>query len=384
MKIGIDIGGSHIGIGLVDENGNIVEKYETDINGNEIIKNNENNKCNEKSESNIINKSDEQSKDNINDKSGDINNKSDNINNKSSDLNKFIENYILQAIKKLSKEHDIELIGIASPGTPKDGKLTNLVNLGIDELDITKIIKKEFNGKIQINNDAKCAGLAEKQYGSLKDYDDAVFMCLGTGIGGAVFLGGKELKPKRNPGFEIGHMIIKKDGILCNCGKCGCFETYCSMKRLKNALIDAMGLNKDINAKELLNVLKERNKNLKEHREELNENLKQNKDELNERCKNLKEHEEKLKKRNEEVVVQKNLEEYIDNLIIGLSNIIDLLEPEAICLGGSFVYFKDILYEMLLEEFNSRKYVFNKSALPVIKLATLGNDAGIIGATIVL
>ena len=244
MRIGIDIGGSHIGIGLVDENGNIVEKYETDINGNEIIKNNENNKCNEKSESNIINKSDEQSKDNINDKSGDINNKSDNINNKSSDLNKFIENYILQAIKKLSKEHDIELIGIASPGTPKDGKLTNLVNLGIDELDITKIIKKEFNGKIQINNDAKCAGLAEKQYGSLKDYDDAVFMCLGTGIGGAVFLGGKELKPKRNPGFEIGHMIIKKDGILCNCGKCGCFETYCSMKRLKNFFLKEENIKK--------------------------------------------------------------------------------------------------------------------------------------------
>ena len=186
MRIGIDIGGSHIGIGLVDENGNIVEKYETDIN------------------------------------------------NKSGDLNKFIEGYILQAIKKLSKEYKIELIGIASPGTPKDGKLTNLVNLGINELDITKIIKKEFNGKIQINNDAKCAGLAEKQYGSLKDYDDAVFMCLGTGIGGAVFLGGKELKPKRNPGFEIGHMIIKKDGIPCNCGKSGCFETYCSMKRLKN------------------------------------------------------------------------------------------------------------------------------------------------------
>ena len=328
MRIGIDIGGSHIGIGLVNENGSIVEKYETDINENEIVKDN---KCNEQSEYNI---------------------------NKSGDLNKFIEQFILQTIKKLSEGREIELIGIASPGTPKDGKLTNLVNFGIDELDITKIIKKEFNGKIQINNDAKCAGLAEKQYGSLKDYDDAVFMCLGTGIGGAVFLGGKELKPKRNPGFEIGHMIIKKDGILCNCRKKGCFETYCSMKRLKNTLIEAIGLDKNIPAKELLDVLKEKNKNLKEH-------------------------EEKLKKRNEEVVVQKILEEYINNLIIGLSNIIDLLEPEAICLGGSFVYFKDILYKMLLEEFNSRKYVFNKNALPVIKIASLGNDAGIIGATII-
>ncbi len=297
MKIGIDIGGSHIGIGLIDKDENIVEKYETDINGN----------------------------------------------NKSDNLNEFIENYILQVIKKISKEHEIELIGIASPGTPKDGKLTSLVNLGIDEFDITKIIQKEFNGKIQINNDAKCAGLAEKQYGSLKDYDDAVFMCLGTGIGGAVFLGGKELKPKRNPGFEIGHMIIKKDGILCNCGKKGCFETYCSMKRLKNSLIDVMGLNKDTTAKELLELLKERK---------------------------------------EETEIQKILKEYIDNLIIGLSNITDLLEPEAICLGGSFVYFKDILYKMLLEEFNSRRYVFNKNTLPEIKLASLGNDAGIIGSTI--
>ena len=83
---------------------------------------------------------------------------------------------------------------------------------------------------------AKCAAIAEKEYGSLKKYDDAVFLTVGTGIGGAVYLGGKLLKPKKYEGFEIGHMVIEKDGIKCNCGRNGCFEKYASMKAFKEAV----------------------------------------------------------------------------------------------------------------------------------------------------
>ena len=218
-----------------------------------------------------------------------------------------------------------------------------MVNLGIKELDITNIIQKVYNGKITIRNDAKCAGLAEKIYGSLENYDDCVFLCLGTGIGGSVFVNGKQLEPKRYPAFEIGHMIIKKDGKLCNCGKKGCFETYCSIKRLKNELIKKLNLNKKILAKDLLEILKSKEQNAE---------------------------------------VQKIIKEYINNLIVGLSNIIDIFEPEAISLGGSFVYFENILYNELVKNYNERKYVFNKEKLPELKLATLGNDAGIIGATL--
>ncbi len=56
---------------------------------------------------------------------------------------------------------------------------------------------------IILNNDAKCAAICEKQYGSLKSYDDCIFICLGTGIGSAVFLGGKLLKSKKFLGFEL-------------------------------------------------------------------------------------------------------------------------------------------------------------------------------------
>lgn len=80
--------------------------------------------------------------------------------------------------------------------------------------------------------------------------------------------------------------------------------------------------------------------------------------------------------------IQKLIDEFIENMIIGLSNIIDIFEPEAICLGGSFVFFKDIFYDRLISELNARKYYFNKGEAPKIVLAKLNNDAGMIGATI--
>lgn len=295
MKIGIDLGGSHIGIGVIDENGIIIEKKETDLTIQQ--------------DNNLIN---------------------------------FITTYLTDTCLMFIQKYQIDLIGIASPGTPKDGKITTLVNLGIKELNITQILQEICDLPIVLRNDAKCAGLAEKIYGSLKPYSDAVFICLGTGIGGAVFVDNKLLTPNRNPGFELGHMIIQKDGNLCNCGKKGCFETYCSMKRLKNKLIDLLKLSKETTSEELLEILKQHKR---------------------------------------EDIVKHAIDTYLEDLVVGLSNIIDIFEPEAISFGGSFVYFEDILYEGLVEKYYAKRYMFNKQDIPELKLATLGNDAGMIGAT---
>lgn len=295
MKIGIDMGGSHVAIGIVNENGKIIEKFEKDIKtvGDQA-----------KAE---------------------------------------ISTYIIEIISKIKENHNIEKIGIGSPGMPRDGVLTNLINLKIKEFDISSILMEHFDIPVLLKNDAKCAGLAEKTYGALKEYQDAVFLCLGTGIGASVFMNGKELKPIQNPGMEIGHMVIDKNGIKCNCGKTGCFETLCSVKRLKDKLIDEMNLSKEVSSKELLEILKWRAKE---------ENIK------------------------------KILEEYIDNLNIGLSNIIDIFAPQAICLGGGFVYFEEILYKPFLEKYYNERKSFYKDRIPDIELTLLGNDAGIIGATI--
>lgn len=227
------------------------------------------------------------------------------------------------------------------PGSPRETKVENIVNLEIDEMDFKEIIDK-YDIPFQIKNDSKVAGLAEKNFGAMREYNDFVFLCLGTGIGASVFMNGEMLQANRNIGFELGHMIIDKNGIDCNCGKKGCFETYCSIRRFKE------------NAKKILNI--------KEISSELLV--------------------EKIKENIEMDEIKQIINDYIDNLIIGLSNIIDIFEPEAICLGGSFVYFKDIFYDKLIREMNKRKYVFNKKFIPVIKLAELKNDAGIIGAVI--
>ena len=132
--------------------------------------------------------------------------------------------------------NDIEFIGIASPGTISDNIIKQATNLGLEKFDLIAELQKYINLPMQIKNDSKCAALAEKHYGAMRDYDDGVFLCIGTGIGGAAFINGQMLVPKRFSGFEFGHMVINKGGRQCSCGKRGCFENYASMKALKEKI----------------------------------------------------------------------------------------------------------------------------------------------------
>ena len=194
MKFGIDLGGSHVAIGLVDENSEIIEKRTYYMNDRRNVS-----------------------------------------------LEDYIVSSIVHGINEILQSTrynlcQIESIGIATPGNPKDGYIKNVVNLGIKEFNITQKLREAFGSKelkINIQNDGKCAALAEKYKGSLKDYNDCVFLCIGTGIGGAAFFGGKFIRPMRNAGFEFGHMVINKNGEQCNCGNKGCFEVYCSKKKFK-------------------------------------------------------------------------------------------------------------------------------------------------------
>lgn len=96
-------------------------------------------------------------------------------------------------------------------GRIKEGKIIEASNLGIIDFDIVDILKKKLNfDKIYLRNDGKCAALCEKTYGSLKNYEDAIFLCLGTGIGGAVFKEGKLLSAKKKTGFEFRTCCNKK------------------------------------------------------------------------------------------------------------------------------------------------------------------------------
>ena len=278
MKVGIDLGGSHIAIGVVDSRGVIIEKIE------KRLKN---------AEKRTIEKS--------------------------------IEEYIIENAKLLMKKYKISEIGIAIPGTVNDDKVIKSVNLGLENYEIVKKLKSKIQVPIKIRNDAKCAAIAENTYGCLKSYNRSIFLTLGTGIGGAVIINNKLLDTGNLPGCEIGHMSIEKDGILCKCGRKGCFEKYASMKILKDNLRKALGYDEKVSGKELFEI------------------------------------------------IRSNTPE---------SNLINIFEPEAIGIGGSFVYFEEVLLNRLKAEIISKNILFNPRENIIIKTAILENDAGIIGATL--
>lgn len=324
MEIGIDIGGSHIASAII-ENNKIVKKVSRDINIS-----NENIEKDEKTEEKEVMKF----------------------------LLGTIKNEIDELIKNSKfKIEDLLKIGIAVPGSPSNGKIKNAVNLHIKEINIVKELKKTYNVDIVLKNDGKCAGLAEKKYGALKKYKDCVFLCIGTGVGSAVFKDEKLLEAKNTPGFELGHMIINKNGIKCNCGNNGCFETFASMKRFKERVIKELKLKENFGNK-MPNIPSEEFQNF------IRKNIK------NEDINDL-----EVQKKVKQIV-----DEYLEDVAIGLANIINIFEPEAICFGGSFSYYDDIFLPILKEKII--KYQFNKETEIKLVTAKLKNDAGLLGATI--
>lgn len=286
MKIGIDIGGSHIAIGVV-QNNEIIIKKEHDIDRESFSKDS-------------------------------------------------LITMLAKDIIKFSEKYKINLIGVSFCGLVREGIIEKAPNLTVLEgLNLEKELKNILPVQIKIRNDVKCAALAEMKYGSLRNYYDAAFVAIGTGIGGAYINHGKLLQPLKSSGLEFGHMVINYNGKKCGCGSKGCFEQYASITALKNMVCKKLNLERNITGKELIKVIK------------------QNKKEL-----------------------ENELLEYAKYVAIGISNIINIFEPEVIAFGGSFVYYRDILFDKVLENITCM------CTLPEFVWPEFKNDAGLIGACV--
>ncbi|MBS5857602.1 MAG: ROK family protein [Clostridia bacterium] len=300
MKIGVDLGGSHIAIGAVDNNGKVIEKFEKRITKTE-----------------------------------------------KKNIKKTIEEYIIEKTKMLQEKYKITSIGIAVPGTIENGVILKSVNLELKNYPLLDKLKENINIPIKIKNDTKCAAIAENIYGALREYNSGIFLTLGTGIGGAIIINNKLLEVGELPGCEFGHMIIQKNGLQCNCGKKGCFEKYASMKAFKDNLRNVLNLDEKTSGKDLLDIIR-RNPQGSENFNKIN----------------------------------KVIEEYIDNLSIGISNLINIFESEAVVIGGSFVFYEEIFMNKLKEKILNNSLLFNQRKEIIIQTAILGNDAGLIGSTL--
>ena len=125
---------------------------------------------------------------------------------------------------------DVAAIGVGVPGIcdAKTGIIPFCTNLGWREVPFVSEMRKYFNLPIIVDNDATVAGYAESVAGVSKGTDSSVFITLGTGVGGGIVINGKPYSGAHGIGSEIGHMIIKMDGEPCTCGNYGCVERYCS------------------------------------------------------------------------------------------------------------------------------------------------------------
>ena len=233
------------------------------------------------------------------------------------------------------------------PGTIKGTAIIKSVNLGVKNYNLVENLQKEINLPIKIRNDAKCAALAENKYGALKKYNRILFMTLGTGIGGAVIINGNLLETGEYPGCEFGHMVIKENGLKCNCGRKGCFEKYGSMRAFKDNLRNELGLEDKTSGKELMAILKDTTKESKDYAK-----------------------------------IEKVRKQYIRDLSVGIANLVNIFEPEAIGIGGSFVYFSEVLLQDVKKTILKEDMLFNPRKEINIQTAVLGNEAGIIGATL--
>ena len=132
---------------------------------------------------------------------------------------------------------DVAGAGIASPGTvnPDTGVVEYANNIKFSDFPLVKLFSKEMGipeSKIKIGNDANLAALGEAVAGAAKGSKSSVMITLGTGVGGGVILDGVVLTGCAYGGAELGHMVIEKDGRQCSCGRKGCLEAYCSATAL--------------------------------------------------------------------------------------------------------------------------------------------------------
>lgn len=130
--------------------------------------------------------------------------------------------------------NDIESIGIGVPGVcdSKKGVIVNCPNIeNCKEIAICEYLEKKFGIKTYLDNDANCAALGEYLVSEEK-CDSFVFVTLGTGVGGGIIINGKILRGINSAAGEVGHIVLKKDGEKCNCGRRGCWERYASVTAL--------------------------------------------------------------------------------------------------------------------------------------------------------
>lgn len=309
-SIGVDIGGMTVKIGLVDQTGNLYSKkiFKTNVCPN------------------------------------------------------ITSNKITETVKLILKENNLSLkdingVGVGCPGiiNSTEGIVESWGNLGWEKVKLATLIKKGLDTNIKIVNDANLAVLAEVNFGSAKNYKNAVMLTLGTGIGGGVVIDGNIYEGGEGMGTELGHVTLKIDGKRCKCGRKGCFEVYASATSLMRQTRDAMRKDKNSLMWEMAKELKKVDGKIPFE------------------CAKL----------GDETAI-KVVDTYAKYLSEGIMSLLNVFRPQIVILGGGVSSSGDYLIDKINIYCAKLNYGFKNAPVPKLCVAKLGNDAGILGASCLL
>lgn len=251
---------------------------------------------------------------------------------------------------------DIKSIGIGVPGAvnPKTGKVEYSANLFFHNWEIVKMMRELIDKPTVIENDANAAAYGEFLAGSAKGATNAIAITLGTGVGAGIIIDGKIYSGSNFAGAEMGHMVIVYDGKECACGRKGCWEAYASATGL-------IALTKE-------EILKEK--------PDFSYMLKSINGDMNKVSGLTAFNAMRAGDAAGKTVVDK----YIKYLACGVVNAINIFQPDVLCVGGGISKEGETLLAPLRYLVEKYRYTKHNDQQTKIVAATLGNDAGIIGA----
>lgn len=248
---------------------------------------------------------------------------------------------------------DIESVGIGCPGSidKENGNVEFSNNLDFYDVPIVRCMEALLEKKVYVENDANAAAWGEYLAGSGRGTKSMIMITLGTGVGGGIIDGGHLLTGAYGKGAELGHMVIRHNGEKCTCGRRGCFEAYASATALINQTKKAMKENPDsemwkLAGGKLSNVSGKTAFGAKD-------------------------------KAGKEVI--KNYLEYLSE---GIVNIVNIFQPEVICIGGGISNAGEKILKPVRKNIKNYSFARFGKKQTEVHIAKLGNDAGIIGAAL--
>lgn len=252
---------------------------------------------------------------------------------------------------------DIHSIGVGSPGVPdtKNGVIIYNNNLGFRNVNIRKELQQYFDLPVYVDNDANCATIAESIAGAGKGVAHMIGITIGTGIGGGIVANGKIYSGFNGAGGELGHVVIQAKGEPCTCGRLGCWEAYSSA----TALIRMTKAAAAAHPESALNTLTGGDPEKTDAKTAFDA------------------------MRMGDAVGIEVIDTYIEYFADGLANMINIFQPELIVIAGGVSKEGETLLAPLREKLKNRTYCPEGIDRTEIKIAQMGNSAGIVGAAFI-